>query len=79
MLRSSSCWFEFYSVITQRETDRDRETGGRGGEIRERESGGKRKRREREGRRQERRDTYSYTQRKCLTYTKYNLCDQNVW
>lgn len=29
MLRSSSCWFEFYSVITQRETDRDRETGGR--------------------------------------------------
>ena len=29
MLRSSSCWFEFYSVITERETDRDRETGGR--------------------------------------------------
>ena len=31
MLRSSSCWFEFYSVIIEREreTDRDRETGGR--------------------------------------------------
>ena len=29
MLRSSSCWFEFYSVITERETDRDRETGAR--------------------------------------------------
>ena len=22
MLRSSSCWFEFYNVITERETDR---------------------------------------------------------
>ena len=31
MLRSSSCWFEFYSRIIEREreTDRDRETGGR--------------------------------------------------
>ena len=29
MLRSSSCWFEFYSVITERERDRDRETGAR--------------------------------------------------
>ena len=60
MLRSSSCWFEFYSVITERETDRDRETGKEKVGEREREG------REREGDR-ERRDTYSYTQRKCLT------------
>lgn len=44
-----------------------------GGET-EKEKVGERERegREREGDR-ERRDTYSYTQRKCLTYTKYNL------
>ena len=62
MLRSSSCWFEFYSVIIERERQTEIEKQGAGRRDRERESGGKRKRREKKGRRQvEKRHIFIYT------------------
>ena len=78
MLRSGSCWFEFYSVITERETDRDRETGGRE-ERQGKRKWGKEKEKGERGKETGREETHIHThkgnalQRKCLTYTKYNL------
>lgn len=77
MLRSSSCWFEFYSVITQRETDRDRDRGGREERQRKR-KWGKGKEKEREEGRQERRETHIHIHKENASPTQ-NIISGLPW